>query len=154
MLYGAQLPTEGVLADEVRSATLEAMGPVVGVPAAFDNPAALKLDLVPVGGAPNDRTLSQRWNRALAVGVGTAAGLLGILLVMVGGPLGLLGCRSGWRRSRPRSRPRRCWASPWAADDRASTPARWRPAPSWRWPSPVPNAQPRRPRPERARGSA
>ena len=90
MLYGAQLPTEGVLADEVRSATLEAMGPVVGIPAAFDNPAALKLDLVPVGGAPNDRTLSQRWNRALAVGVGAAAGLLGILLVIVGGPLALL----------------------------------------------------------------
>ena len=90
MLYGAQLPTEGVLADEVRSATLEAMGPVVGVPAAVDNPTALKLDLVSVGGAPNDRTLSQRWRRALAVGVGAAAGLLAILLVVVGGPVGLL----------------------------------------------------------------
>jgi hypothetical protein len=90
MLYGAQLPTEGVLADEVRSATLEAMGPIVGIPAATDNPAALKLDLVPVGGAPNDRALSQRWKRGLAVGVAAAAGLLAILLVVVGGAAGLL----------------------------------------------------------------
>ena len=69
MLAGAQLPTEGVLADEVRSATLEAMGPVVGIPAPADSPTAHRLDLVPIGGAPNDRALSQLWRRALGASV-------------------------------------------------------------------------------------
>jgi hypothetical protein len=90
MLSGAQLPSEGVLADEVRGATLDAMGPIVGIPVAADSPAAYRLDLVPVGGAPNDRALSLRWRRALAVGAVAAGGLLGILLVLVGGPSGLL----------------------------------------------------------------
>jgi hypothetical protein len=90
MLYGAQLPSEGVLADEVRSATLDAMGPVVGIPAALDNVAAYRLDLVPVGGAPNDRALSLLWRQALGAGAVAAAGLIGILLVLVGGSAGLL----------------------------------------------------------------
>jgi hypothetical protein len=91
MLAGAQLPSEGVLADEVRSATLDAMGPVVGVPAAPDSPAAYRLDLVPVGGAPNDRVLSQLWRRALGAGAAAAAAFIAILLVIVaGGPAGLL----------------------------------------------------------------
>ena len=133
MLYGAQLPTEGVLADEVRSATLEAMGPVVGVPAAVDNPAALKLDLVTVGGAPNDRTLSQRWNRALAVGVGTAAGLLAILLVLVGGPVGLLALPIGLAPLAAAIAPAALLGEPVGLPTiGVSTRARWRPAPSWR----------------------
>ena len=135
MLYGAQLPTEGVLADEVRSATLEAMGPVVGVPAAVDNPAALKLDLVPVGGAPNDRSLSQRWRRALAVGAGAAAGLLAILLVMVGGPLGLLALPLGLAPLAAAIAPAALLGEPVGLPTSPSTRARWRLAPSWRWPS-------------------
>ncbi len=88
MLSGADLPTEGVLADEVRGATAEAMGPVVGLPA-VDNPGAFKLDAVPIGGVANDRALSVVWNRALPVGMGWAAVLLAVLLAWVGGPRGL-----------------------------------------------------------------
>jgi hypothetical protein len=90
MLYGAQLPNEGVLADEVRSATLDAMGPVVGIPAAADSATAFRLDLVPVGGAPNDRELSRLWRRSLAGGAVAAAGLLAVLLVLAGGRAGIL----------------------------------------------------------------
>jgi hypothetical protein len=90
MLSGAQLPSEGVLADEVRSATLDAMGPVVGIPAPGDSAAAYRLDLVPVGGAPNDRALSLLWARALRAGAVAAAGLLAILFVLTGGTVGLL----------------------------------------------------------------
>jgi hypothetical protein len=90
MLSGAQLPNEGVLADEVRSATLDAMGPVVGVPAAPDSATAYRLDVVPIGGAPNDRALSLLWKRALGPGAVAAAGLLAILLVLAGGPGGLV----------------------------------------------------------------
>jgi hypothetical protein len=89
MLYGADLPTEGVLADEVRSATLEAMGPVVGVPVAPDVADAFRLDARPIGGAPNDLALSEIWNRALRAGLVAAAGTIAILLVLVGGPLAL-----------------------------------------------------------------
>ncbi len=85
MLYGADLPTEGVLADEVRSATLEAMGPVVGIPVATDVADAYKLDAQPIGGAPNDQALSQIWNRALRAGLVSAAALLAVLLLMVAG---------------------------------------------------------------------
>jgi hypothetical protein len=90
MLSGAQLPSEGVLADEVRSATLEAMGPIVGVPAPDDSATAFRLDLVPVGGAPNDRALSQVWRRWLGTGAVAAGGLLAIVLLLAGGPTGLL----------------------------------------------------------------
>jgi hypothetical protein len=85
MLYGADLPTEGVLADEVRSATLEAAGPVVGIPVALDVAEAFKLDAQPIGGAPNDLALSELWNRALRAGLIWAAAVLAILLVLVGG---------------------------------------------------------------------
>jgi hypothetical protein len=90
MLYGAELPTEGVLADEVRGATADAMGPVVGIPVALDNPAAFRIDAVPIGGAPNDRVLSEAWNRALPAGVVWAIGLIALLLAWLGGPAGLL----------------------------------------------------------------
>ena len=85
MLYGADLPTEGVLADEVRSATLEAAGPVVGIPVAAEVAEAFKLDAQPIGGAPNDLALSELWNRALRAGLISAAAVLAILLVLVGG---------------------------------------------------------------------
>ena len=90
MLYGADLPTEGMLADEVRSATVEAMGPVVGIPVATQVPGALHLDAMAVGGAANDRALSDflrpalRWG--LLAGVVTLAGLL----IYVGRVRGLL----------------------------------------------------------------
>jgi hypothetical protein len=86
MLYGADLPTEGVLADEVRSATLEAMGPLVGIPVATDVSDAFRLDARPIGGAPNDLALSEVWNRSLRAGLVAAAGTIAILLVLVGGP--------------------------------------------------------------------
>ncbi|HVV48070.1 MAG TPA: hypothetical protein VHO06_00265, partial [Polyangia bacterium] len=85
MLYGADLPTEGVLADEVRSATLEAIGPLVGIPVAPDVADAFHLDAQPIGGAPNDQALSELWNRSLRAGVVAAAGMLAVLLVLVGG---------------------------------------------------------------------
>ena len=90
MLGGVQLPSEGVLADEVRSATLDAMGPVVGIPVAPDSATAFRLDTVPIGGAPNDRALSQLWRRALGTGAIAAAGLLAFLLVLAGGISGVL----------------------------------------------------------------
>jgi hypothetical protein len=89
MLYGADLPTEGVLADEVRSATLEAIGPVVGIPVAPDTADAFRLDAQPIGGAPNDQALSEFWNRALRAGLIAAAGMIAILLALVGGAVAL-----------------------------------------------------------------
>ncbi len=89
MLYGADLPTEGVLADEVRSATLEAIGPVVGIPVAAEVADAFKLDAQPIGGAPNDQALSEIWNRALRAGLIAAAAIIAILLMLVGGRLAL-----------------------------------------------------------------
>ena len=133
MLTGAQLPSEGVLADEVRGATLEAMGPVVGIPAPADSATAFRLDLVPVGGAPNDRALSLLWRKALGAGAVAAAGLLAILLVFAGGPAGCCRCRS---RSRPRPRRLRrprCWASRWGCRRCRFTGARWRRERCWRW---------------------
>ncbi len=89
MLYGADLPTEGVLADEVRSATLEASGPIVGVPVATGTADAFVVDAQPIGGAPNDQMLSQLWNHALRAGLVAAGGVIAILLVLVGGARGL-----------------------------------------------------------------
>ncbi|HVY38967.1 MAG TPA: hypothetical protein VHM31_13575 [Polyangia bacterium] len=91
MLYGANLPTEGVLADEVRSATLEGMGPLVGLPVAADAPAALHLDALSIGGVPCDRALSEVWNRALRPGLIAASATIAILLVLAGGLRGVLG---------------------------------------------------------------
>ncbi len=90
MLYGANLPTEGVLADEVRSATLEGIGPLIGLPVADDAPGALRLDAQPIGGAANDRALSEVWNRALRAGLIAASATIGILLVLGAGLRGLL----------------------------------------------------------------
>jgi hypothetical protein len=90
MLYGADLPTEGVLADEVRSATLEGMGPVVGVPVVPDSIAAFRIDAAFVGGAANDRALSVAWTPALRAGVVGAASVLTALLILVAGARGLV----------------------------------------------------------------
>jgi hypothetical protein len=89
MLYGADLPTEGVLADEVKSATLEGMGPVIGLPVAPGTSSAQHLDVATVGGAANDRALSDAWSDGLRWGgVGLAAAWAG-LLVLVGRARGL-----------------------------------------------------------------
>ena len=85
VLYGADLPTEGVLSEEVRQATLEAMGPIVGVPIARDATGALVLDAVPVGGAPLDRALSAAWLPRMGIGILLSALLTGLLLAAVGG---------------------------------------------------------------------
>jgi hypothetical protein len=89
MLYGADLPTDGVLADEVRAATLEGMGPVVGIPVAPANPAALHLDVALVGGVAHDAALSAAWLRALRGGALAALFAWAIVLMLVGGAGGL-----------------------------------------------------------------
>jgi hypothetical protein len=89
MLYGAGLPTEGVLADEVRSATLEAMGPVVGVPTTPAAPGGFHLDAVPLGGVVNDRALSSGWTRALRAGVLAASAAITLVLLLLGGPVAI-----------------------------------------------------------------
>jgi hypothetical protein len=90
MIYGADLPTDGVLADEVRTATLEGMGPVVGMPVPPATPAALHIDVALVGGVAHDRALSEAWLFGLRRGVAYAAGAWALLLVLLGG-LGALG---------------------------------------------------------------
>jgi hypothetical protein len=90
MLSGADLPTEGMLADEVRSATREAMGPIVGIPVALNNPGAFRLDVQPLGGAANDRVLSDQWAATLRVGVLAGVLLLALVLILVGGARGVL----------------------------------------------------------------
>ena len=90
MLYGADLPTDGVLADEVRSATREAMGSVVGIPVAPEMPGALRLDAVAVGGAANDRALSEFLRPALRWGAIAASAVLAVLLIWAGRGRGLL----------------------------------------------------------------
>jgi len=89
MLYGADLPTDGVLADEVRTATLEGMGPVVGVPVARDNPAALHVDAALFGGVAHDRMLSEAWLAGLRAGGLAAIAAWSVLLMLVGGVGGL-----------------------------------------------------------------
>jgi hypothetical protein len=86
MLYGADLPTDGVLADEVRTATLEGMGPVVGIPVAAGNPAAVHVDAALIGGVAHDRALSEAWLVGLRAGAFVAVLAWAILLVLVGGP--------------------------------------------------------------------
>jgi hypothetical protein len=90
MLYGADLPTDGMLADEVRSATREAMGSVVGIPVAPEMPGALRLDAVPVGGAANDHALSEFLRPALRWGALAASIVLAVLLIWAGRGRGLL----------------------------------------------------------------
>jgi hypothetical protein len=90
MTNGADLPAEGALADEVRAATAEAMGPVAGLPVAPGTPGAFTLDAQVVGGAANDRALSVAWNSALGVGVVGATAVIGLLLLLLGGARGLL----------------------------------------------------------------
>ena len=90
MLAGAQLPSEGVLADEVRSATLDAMGPVVGHPGGGGQPDGLSAGPRADGRRAERSRASQLWRRALGAGVVAAAGLIAVLLVLVGGPMAVL----------------------------------------------------------------
>jgi hypothetical protein len=90
MLYGADLPTQGMLSDEVRSATLDAMGWVAGIPVAADAPEALRLDAMAIGGAANDRALSDFLRPALRGGAILAAVVLAVLLIAAGRGRGLL----------------------------------------------------------------
>jgi hypothetical protein len=89
MLYGADLPTDGVLADEVRSATLEGMGPAVGIPVAMGDPEALHVDAALVGGVAHDHGLSEAWLSGLRAGVRGAVIVWAALLLFVGGAGGL-----------------------------------------------------------------
>jgi len=90
VLYGADLPTEGVLSEEVRDATLDAMGPIAAVPVAPDAPGAFLVDAAAVGGAACDRALSNAWLPRLALGVGGLAVIIGFLLLALSGTAGLV----------------------------------------------------------------
>lgn len=89
ILADADLPTEGGLSDDVRDATLEAMGPIVGLPVNPAAPGALSLDVAVVGGAACDRALSVAWAPRLRFGVTLAAMGLAVLLFAMGGPRAL-----------------------------------------------------------------
>jgi hypothetical protein len=89
MLTGADLPTDGVLADEVRGATLDGMGPIVGIPVAPGSPASLHIDAAAFGGASNDRALSDAWLEGLRAGAIAAILAWALLLAFVGGLGGL-----------------------------------------------------------------
>jgi hypothetical protein len=85
VLYGADLPTEGVLSEEVRDATLDAMGPIAALPVGRDVPGAFLVDPVAVGGAACDRALSLAWRPRLGLGILISAGFTALLLLAVGG---------------------------------------------------------------------
>ena len=89
ILYGADLPTEGVLSEEVRDATLEAMGSVAGTPVPAGTPGASSLDAVAIGGVAFDRALSSAWLPLLGRGVVVSLLLTTLLLVLLGGLRGL-----------------------------------------------------------------
>ncbi|MEO5768805.1 MAG: hypothetical protein ABIS92_10680, partial [Polyangia bacterium] len=85
LLYGADLPTEGVLSEEVRDATLDAMGPIVGVPTASDARGAFLVEAAAVGGAPSDQALSVAWMPLVLVGLIIFALFTALLLEAIGG---------------------------------------------------------------------
>ena len=85
ILADADLPTEGGMSDDVRDATLEAMGPIVGLPVHPGTPGALSLDVAAVGGPACDRALSVAWAPRLRFGVTLAAMALAVLLFAMGG---------------------------------------------------------------------
>jgi hypothetical protein len=89
MLFGADLPTEGILADEVSAATVEAMGPVVGVPVSPTLPGAYHIDAEIVGGAAQDRALSEFLRPGFRWGVGLAVALLAAILLAAARARGL-----------------------------------------------------------------
>jgi hypothetical protein len=85
ILYGADLPTEGVLSEEIRAATMEAMGPFVGIPVSRDAPGVFLVDAGAVGGAACDRALSLAWRPRLGLGILIAAVATALLLAAIGG---------------------------------------------------------------------
>ena len=85
ILADADLPTEGGLSDEVRNATLEAMGPIVGVPTVPGTPGAFSLDAALAGGVVSDEALSVRWPPRLRLGLLAAAAACALLLAALGG---------------------------------------------------------------------
>ena len=89
ILADADLPTEGGLSDAVRDATLEAMGPVTGVPAPAHAPGSLTIDAAVVGGAVGDRALAVAWLPRMRQGVLMAAVAEALLLLVIGGLRGL-----------------------------------------------------------------
>lgn len=91
ILYGADLPTEGVLSEEIRAATMEAMGPLVGIPVPRNAPGALLVDAAAIGGPACDRALSDAWRPRLGWGILIAAAVTALLLVVIGG-----GAALGW----------------------------------------------------------
>jgi hypothetical protein len=91
ILAAADLPSEGGLSDEVRDATLEAMGPIVGVPAALGTADAFAaantfaIDVALVGGVVSDQTLSALWPPRLRLGLVVAVLVSALLLLAIGG---------------------------------------------------------------------
>jgi hypothetical protein len=90
MLMGAGLPSDGALADQVRGATREAMGPIVGLPVPAGTPGAFHMDAVVVGGAAQDLALSRAWFPGLRAGAMMGAVALALILLLVAGARGLL----------------------------------------------------------------
>lgn len=85
ILADADLPTEGGLSDQVRDATLEAMGPIAGVPVARGTPHAFSIDAAVAGGVVSDQVLSARWPPRLRLGLLAAAAACALLLAALGG---------------------------------------------------------------------
>lgn len=85
ILADANLPSVGALADEVREATLEAMGPIIGIPVSREAPNALVIDAAVVGAAASDRALAVAWGPRIRIGVLLAALGLAALLFLIGG---------------------------------------------------------------------
>ena len=100
-----------------------------GIPVAPDSPAAFRLDVVPMGGAPNDRALSLRV-AARARGRRRRGGRPARHPAgrWWAGRRACCRCRSRSRPRRRRSRRPRCWASRWACRRCRSMRARWRSA--------------------------
>ncbi|MBC8132286.1 MAG: hypothetical protein H7X95_04840, partial [Deltaproteobacteria bacterium] len=85
ILYGADLPTEGVLSEEVRDATLDAMGPVAAVPTVRGAPGTFSVDAIAIGGAPSDQALSVAWLPMMVLGVIGLAVFVALMLGAIGG---------------------------------------------------------------------
>ena len=89
ILADADLPTEGVLSDAVRDATLEALGPIAGIPAPPRSPGSLTIEAAVVGGAVGDRALAVAWLPRMRQGVLMAAVAEALILLVIGGLRGL-----------------------------------------------------------------
>ena len=85
LLAELDLPREGVVSEQIRDVTLEAMGPIVGVPVSADRLNAFAVDVSLTGGVAQDAALSRAWLPRFWLGIGLAALLMALGLIAVGG---------------------------------------------------------------------